>query len=108
MKKLVVIIAAILFGLNAFAQNEQPAQKKQENPKAKEAAKADLKYYCPKCFYCDSKSGKCLTHNSALVMLGQFYCPYCYVACCEANKTTNQNTCTKCGKDLKKMEAPKK
>ncbi len=107
MKKLVVIIAAILFALNAFAQTNPPVQKKQENLKPKEEAKSNLKYYCPKCFYCDSKSGKCLTHNIALVALGQFYCPYCYVACCDANKTTKQNTCTKCGKEMKKMEPPK-
>ena len=94
MKKLFLMMALSIFAIGMNAQNKTTTD-------TKKTAKAEVKYCCPKCDYCDTKPGKCPTHNVDLVKTGTYYCEKCGTTSATACK------CPKCGMDMKKMECKK-
>jgi hypothetical protein len=108
MKKTFLIAAVSVFAISAYGQTNQAPLKKTGEQKPKQEIKKEFKYYCPKCFLCDSKSGLCRADSIPLIMTEQKYCPACYWVCCESSENGEPGKCHKCGTQLKKMEAPKK
>jgi hypothetical protein len=98
MKKLFLMMVLSVFTIGMNAQNKTTTDSKKTD---KATVSTDVKYCCPKCDYCDTKAGKCPTHNIDLVKTGTYYCPTCGTTSAKACK------CPKCGMDMKKMECKK-
>ena len=94
-----LVIAVMVASIVTYAQAAQnPGQKKG----AVKEEKKEVNYCCPKCDFCDTKSGKCPTHNAELVKEGTYYCEACGTTAGKAGK------CPKCSKEMKKMQCTAK
>jgi membrane protease subunit (stomatin/prohibitin family) len=95
MKNLILLFATIIISASAYAQG---AQTTAPSSNAKPAAM----YHCPKCGYLNVSAGKCAHCNVERVKEGTYYCTNC-----DGVQSEKPGKCSKCGKDMIKMEPRK-
>jgi hypothetical protein len=94
MKKLFVLVAAIVISAASFAQSGSTG--KQTGAPASSSKKT--MYICPKCGATSDKAGNCPTDKIALIQQGMYYCPKDYTTSAKAGK------CPKCKAEMVQME----